>query len=97
MLFHGSFNCLDVLLLVRPLQSTELHGHLHHTGDMNVYSSSSVITFIVQTVTRPTHRSHHTIILSPSTFYPFEQVFLTQKGFFEHTEILVLTKTTIQF
>ncbi len=27
MLFHGSFNYLDVLLLVRPLQSAELHGH----------------------------------------------------------------------
>jgi hypothetical protein len=54
-------------------------------GDMNAHSSSSVITFIVQTETRPAHRPHHTIIFSlpPPTFQSFEQVFLTQKGVFQ--------------
>ena len=69
---------------------------LHRTWDMNAHSSSSVITFIVQQRLVPhTVSPHHFQISLDSR--AFRRGVLNHKGFFEYTEILVLTNTTIQF
>jgi hypothetical protein len=80
-LFHGSLNCLDVLLLVRP-PVYRAEWALHRTGDMNAHSSSSVITFIVQTPVSshtPFSPHHHLISL---TSRAYRTGVLTQKGVF---------------
>ena len=79
-LLLGSSDCLDILLFVRPPVYWAARA-LYHTGDMSTHTSSSVITFIVQTAARPTHRSHHTMIKS-LTPWPFRIGVFNPKGVF---------------
>jgi hypothetical protein len=95
-LFPGSTTCLNILLLVR-LPVYRAARALHSTWDMNSHSSSSVITFYCSNSGSSRTPSHHTIVKSSLTPRTFRSGVLNHNGFLEYTEILVLTKTTIQF
>jgi hypothetical protein len=77
--------------------STELQGHCI-AREIWIHTVHHPLSpFIVQTAARPAHCRHHTILKSSLTLRAFRSGVLNHNGFFEYTEILVLTKTTIQF